>query len=156
MLFVPILYAYALGKESGIADEFAVTKFPGFHGNPGAGVVGGYNLGISAFTDNPGGALAFAEFLTTEPIQKEMFLKATLPAVATAVYEDPEVKKEIPFTEELLKAVEQAQARPVSPVYPEISEAIYNNVFEVLNGRQSADSATSKMGSEIESALQRF
>jgi multiple sugar transport system substrate-binding protein len=85
-----------------------------------------------------------------------MFLKATLPAVATAVYEDPEVQKEIPFTEELLKAVEQAQARPVSPVYTEISEAIFNNVFEVLQGRESADSATSKMKSEIESALQRF
>jgi multiple sugar transport system substrate-binding protein len=149
-------YAYALGKESGIADEFEVTKFPGFAGNEGAGVVGGYNLGISAFTDNPDGSLAFAEFLVTEPIQKEMFLKATLPAVATAVYEDPEVQKEIPFTEELLKAVEQAQARPVSPVYTEISEAIYDNVFEVLNGRESADSATSKMNSAIESALQRF
>jgi multiple sugar transport system substrate-binding protein len=149
-------YAYALGKESGIADEFAVAKFPGFAGNEGAGVVGGYNLGISAFTDNPEGSLAFAEFLVTEPIQKEMFLKATLPAVATAVYEDPEVQKEIPFTEELLKAVEQAQARPVSPVYTEISEAIYDNVFEVLNGRESSDSATSKMSSEIESALQRF
>lgn len=149
-------YAYALGKESGIADEFEVTKFPGFGGNPGAGVVGGYNLGISAYTDNPKGSLAFAEYLTTEPVQKEMFLKATLPAVATAVYEDPEVQKEIPFTEELLKAVEQAQARPVSPVYTEISEAIFDNVFEVLQGRESADGATSKMKSEIESALQRF
>lgn len=149
-------YAYALGKESGIADEFEVAKFPGFGGNEGAGVVGGYNLGISAYTDNPDGSLAFAEFLTTEPVQKEMFLKATLPAVATAVYEDPEVKKEIPFTTELLKAVEQAQARPVSPVYTEISEAIADNAFEVLNGRQSADAATSKMSSEIENALQRF
>jgi len=149
-------YAYALGKESGIADEFAVAKFPGFGGNEGAGVVGGYNLGISAYTDNPDGSLAFAEFLVTPPVQKEMFLKATLPAVATAVYKDPEVKKEIPFTEELLKAVEQAQARPVSPVYTEISEAIFNNVFEVLNGRQSADAATSKMSSEIEDALKRF
>lgn len=149
-------YAYALGKESNIANDFAVTKFPGFGGNEGAGVVGGYNLGISAFTDNPEGSLAFAEFLITEPVQKEMFLKATLPAVATAVYKDPDVKAEIPFTEELLKAVEQAQARPVSPVYTEISEAIYNNVFEVLNGRQSADGAASKMSSEIESALQRF
>ena len=102
------------------------------------------------------GSLAFAEFLVTEPVQKEMFLKATLPAVATAVYKDPEVKKEIPFTEELLKAVEQAQARPVSPVYTEISEAIADNTFEVLNGRQSADAATSKMNSEIEDALQRF
>ena len=149
-------YAYALGKESPVASEFAVAKFPGYAGNEGAGVVGGYNLGISAYTDNPAGSLAFAEFLTTEPVQKEMFLKATLPAVATAVYEDPEVKKEIPFTEELLKAVEQAQARPVSPVYTEISEAIYDNTFEVLNGRTSAKSATSKMSSEIEEALQRF
>lgn len=149
-------YAYALGKESGIANEFEVAKFPGFAGNPGAGVVGGYNLGISAYTDNPDGSLAFAEFLSTEAVQKEMFLKATLPAVVTSVYEDPKVKQEIPFTEELLKAVEQAQARPVSPVYTEISEAIFNNVFEVLQGRESADSATSNMKSEIESALQRF
>jgi multiple sugar transport system substrate-binding protein len=149
-------YAYALGKESNIAEDFEVAKFPGFGGNEGAGVVGGYNLGVSAFTDNPDASLAFAEFLTTQPVQKEMFLKATLPAVATAVYEDPEVKKELPFTEELLKAVEQAEARPVSPVYTEISEAIFNNVFEVMNGRESADSATSKMNSEIEDALQRF
>lgn len=149
-------YAYALGKESNIADSFEVAKFPGFGGNEGAGVVGGYNLGVSAYTDNPDGSLAFAEFLVTEPVQKEMFIKATLPAVATAVYKDADVKKEIPFTEELLKAVEQAQARPVSPVYTEISEAIYNNVFEVLNGRQSADGATSSMNSEIEEALQRF
>jgi len=149
-------YAYALGKESNIANDFEVAKFPGFGGNEGAGVIGGYNLGVSAYSDNPDGSLAFAEFLTTQPVQKEMFIKATLPAVAKAVYEDPEVKKEIPFTEELLKAVEQAQARPVSPVYSEISEAIYNNVFEVLNGRQSADGATSKMNSEIEDALQRF
>jgi trehalose/maltose transport system substrate-binding protein len=149
-------YAYALGKESNIADEFEVAKFPGYAGNEGAGVVGGYNLGISAYSDNPEGSLAFAEFLVEEPLQKEFFIKATLPAVVTAVYEDPQVKKEIPFTDELLKAVEQAQARPVSPVYTEISEAIFNNVFEVLNGRQSADSATSKMNSEIEDALQRF
>jgi multiple sugar transport system substrate-binding protein len=149
-------YAYALGKESNIADDFAVTKFPGFAGNEGAGVVGGYNLGISAYTDNPDGSLAFAEFLVTPAVQKQMFIKATLPATATSVYKDPQVQKEIPFTTELLKAVEQAQARPVSPVYTEISQAIYDNVFEVLNGKQSPDQATSKMNTEIEDALARF
>ncbi|HEY5709445.1 MAG TPA: ABC transporter substrate-binding protein [Solirubrobacterales bacterium] len=149
-------YAYALGKESNIADDFAVVKFPGFGGNEGAGVVGGYNLGISAYTDNPDGSLAFSEFLVSPPAQKEMFIKATLPATTTSVYNDPEVKTEIPFTTELLKAVEQAQARPVSPVYTEISQAIYDNVFEVLNGKESPDQATSKMSSEIEDALARF
>jgi multiple sugar transport system substrate-binding protein len=149
-------YAYALGKESNIADDFDVARFPGFAGNEGAGVVGGYNLGISSYTDNPDGSLAFAEFLVTPAVQKQMFIKATLPATATSVYKDPEVQEEIPFTTELLKAVEQAQARPVSPVYTEISQAIYDNVFEVINGKQSADEATSKMNSEIEDALQRF
>jgi trehalose/maltose transport system substrate-binding protein len=85
-----------------------------------------------------------------------MFITATLPATATSVYQDQEVKEEIPFTTELLKAVEQAQARPVSPVYTEISQAIYDNVFAVMNGRQSPDAATSKMSSEIEDALARF
>jgi trehalose/maltose transport system substrate-binding protein len=149
-------YAYALGKESNIAEDFAVAKFPGYGGNEGAGVVGGYNLGISAYTDNPDGSLAFAEFLVTPPVQKQMFIRATLPATATSVYQDQEVKEEIPFTTELLKAVEQAQARPVSPVYTEISQAIYDNVFAVLTGKQSADQATSKMSSEIEDALARF
>jgi multiple sugar transport system substrate-binding protein len=149
-------YAYSLGKESGIADDFDVAKFPGFAGGEGAGALGGYNLGISAFTDNAGGSLAFAEFLVTPEVQQEMFVKATLPATVTSVYKDPQVQKEIPFTEELLKAVEQAEPRPVSPVYTEISQAIYDNVFEVLNGRASADEAASSMNSEIEEALARF
>ena len=148
-------YAYALGKESGIADEFDVTTFPGFAGREGAGVVGGYNLGISAFSENPEGALAFAEFLVTLAVQKQA-MEATLPATVTAVYKDPKVQKALPFAPELLKAVEQADARPVSPVYTQISQAIYDNVFEVLNGRTSPDEAASAMNSQIEEALARF
>ncbi len=148
-------YAYALGKESEIADEFDIVTFPGFAGNEGAGVVGGYNLGISTFSANPEGALAFAEFLVTPAVQK-LAMEATLPATVTSVYKDPKVREALPFAPELLKAVEQAEARPVSPVYTEISQAIYDNVFAVLNGRSSPDEAASAMNSEIEEALQRF
>ncbi len=148
-------YAYALGKESAIADEFDIATFPGFAGNEGAGVVGGYNLGISAFSDNPEGSLAFAEFLVTPQVQKQA-MEATLPATVTEVYKDPKVREALPFAPELLKAVEQAEARPVSPVYTEISQAIYDNVFSVLNGRSSANEAASAMNSQIEEALQRF
>ncbi len=148
-------YAYALGKESAIADDFDIATFPGFAGNEGAGVVGGYNLGVSAFTDNPDGSLAFAEFLITPQVQKQA-MEATLPATVTEVYKDPKVREALPFAPELLKAVEQAEARPVSPVYTEISQAIYDNVFSVLNGRSAPDEAASAMNSQIEEALQRF
>jgi multiple sugar transport system substrate-binding protein len=149
-------YAYALGKDSKIADDFAVTTFPDYAGNPGAGVLGGYDLAISAFSKNPEGALAFANFATSPEAQVIQASKASLPAVLTAVYDDPQVKKALPFASELRDAVEQAKPRPVSPVYPQISEAIYNNVFAVLQGDMSPDEAATKMNDEIQQALETF
>ncbi len=149
-------YAYALGKESQIADDFDVTPLPGFSGGEGHGALGGYNLGISAFTDNPEGSLAFAEFLATPDIQKQMMIDASLPATLSSVYTDPQVEKALPFAPDLLTAVEQGVPRPVSPVNPEISQAIYENVYEVISGRMSPDEAAVAMNEQIEEALQRF
>jgi multiple sugar transport system substrate-binding protein len=149
-------YAYALGKESKIADDFAVTTFPEYAGNPGAGVLGGYNLAISAFSKNPEGALAFANFATSPEAQVIQASKASLPAVLTSVYDDPQVTKALPFASELRDAVEQAKPRPVTPVYPQVSEAVYNNVFAVLQGDMSPDEAATTMNDEIQQALETF
>jgi multiple sugar transport system substrate-binding protein len=149
-------YAYALGKDSKIADKFDIANFPGFAGNDGAGVLGGYNLAISAYSKNPEGALAFIEFATKSDQQKIMATEASLPPTVSATYDDPAVKKAMPFAEELRTAIDQAQPRPVSPVYPQISEAIYNNVYSALQGDTSPDEAASKMNDEIQKALETF
>ena len=149
-------YAYSLGKDSKIADNFDIATFPGFAGNEGAGVLGGYNLAISAYSKNPEGSLAFAEFATDPKQQALMATEASLPPTVTATYDDPAVKKAMPFAEELRSAIEQAQPRPVSPVYPQISEAIYNNAYAALQGDMSPDEAASKMNEEIQKALETF
>jgi multiple sugar transport system substrate-binding protein len=149
-------YAYALDKKSKIGSKFDIATFPGFSGQQGAGVLGGYNLGISAFSKNPSGSLAFAEFATKPDQQKIMATEASLPPTTSATYDDPAVKKALPFAGELKTAIEQAKPRPVSPVYPQISEAVYNNVYDVLQGNASPDEAASKMNDEITKALQTF
>jgi multiple sugar transport system substrate-binding protein len=149
-------YAYALAKESKIADDFAVTTFPSYQGNQGAGVLGGYDLAISAYSENPEGSLAFINFATSPEQQVLMVTKASLPPVTTAVYDDPQVKKTLPFATELRDAVEQAEPRPVSPVYPQISEAIFTNVFSALQGDMSPDEAATAMNEEIQEALETF
>jgi multiple sugar transport system substrate-binding protein len=149
-------YAYALGKDSKIADKFDIATFPGFAGKDGAGVLGGYNLGISAYSKNPKGSLAFAEFATDPEQQALMAKEASLPPTVSEVYDDPAVKKAMPFAGELRTAIEQAKPRPVSPVYPQISEAIYNNVYDALQGKASPDDAASKMNDEIQKALETF
>jgi multiple sugar transport system substrate-binding protein len=149
-------YAYALGKDSKIADKFDISTFPGYKGNEGAGVLGGYNLAISAYSKNPEGSLAFAQFATEPEQQKLMATEASLPPTLTETYDDPAVKKAMPFAAELRDAIGQAQPRPVSPVYPQISEAIFNNVYDALQGKASPDEAASKMNEEIQKALETF
>ncbi len=149
-------YAYALGKDSTIADKFDIATFPGFAGKKPAGVVGGYNLGISAYSKNPEGSLAFIDFATKPDQQKIMATEASLPPTVSDVYDDPAVKKAMPFADQLRSAIEQAKARPPSPVYPQISEAVYNNVYAALQGDMSPDEAASKMNDEIQKALETF
>jgi multiple sugar transport system substrate-binding protein len=46
--------------------------------------------------------------------------------------------------------------RPVSPVYTQISQAIYKNVNNALAGRASPQDALKKADSQINSALSTF
>jgi multiple sugar transport system substrate-binding protein len=149
-------YAYSLGLQSPIKGKFKITTLPGWEDNPGGGVIGGYNLAINAYSKNPGTALAFADFVTQPKQQEFMAAKTSLPPTLSAAYDAPDVKKALPFAAELRKAVAQASPRPISPVYPQISEAIYNNVYNALWGGASADSALKKANDQIDKALQTF
>src|SRR5919106_6094338 len=149
-------YAYALGKESKIADNFDVGTFPGFEGGEPAGVLGGINLAISAYSKNPEGAAAFIDFAPGPEVQKANFLESAAPPATAAAYDDPEVQQEYAFASDLKGAVEQGQARPVSPVYSQISEAIFSNVHDALQGNAEPQAALEKMASDIESALETF
>jgi trehalose/maltose transport system substrate-binding protein len=149
-------YAYALGKESKIADDFDITTFPSFEGGEPASVLGGINLAISAYSKNPEGAAAFIDFATSEVVQKANFLESASPPCFAATYDDPEVQEEYAFASDLKAAVEQGQARPVSPVYSQISEAIFTNVHDALQGRAEPAAALESMSSDIEKALETF
>jgi multiple sugar transport system substrate-binding protein len=149
-------YAYALGKESKIADQFDIATFPSFEGGEPASVLGGINLAISAFAKNPEGAAAFINYATGPEVQKTNFLESASPPTTAAAYDDPEVQKKYAFASDLKAAVEQGQVRPVSPVYPQITEAIYNNVHDALQGNAEPAAALEKMTSDIEKALETF
>lgn len=149
-------YAYALGNQSPIKGKFKVETLPGWNDKPASGVIGGYNLAVNAYSKNPGTALAFAEFVTQPKQQEYMAAKTTLPPTLSKTYDSPAVQKVMPFAKQLRKAIAQAHPRPLSPVYPQISEAIYNNVYNALWGGASVDSALKKANDQINQALKTF
>jgi multiple sugar transport system substrate-binding protein len=148
-------YAYALGNKSKIKGKFEITNLPGFGGKPGAGVLGGTNLAISSYTDNPGGSLAVVNFFTGK-VGQQLIGEGATPPATTAAYDVPSVRKAIGLPDAIKAAVAAAKPRPVSPVYPQISQAIYKNVNAALSGQASTDGAVKDMQAGIEKALSSF
>ena len=111
---------------------------------------------ISAYSKNPGGALALLDYMSGPEHQRLLASKYSLGPILDETYDDPAVKQALPFSAELKQAVSEAHARPVSPVYPQISQAIYKNVNQALVGQMSPEDAMKNAQSDIEKALSTF
>ncbi len=151
----PYVYGTAT-KAKATKGKFKVAPFPSFEGAGNAGILGGANLVVSTNSKNPGAALKFIDYMTSEKRQTEDVVKFSDASPLVSVYDDPGVQKAQPFAAELKTAVEQSKSRPVSPVYPQISEAIYKNVNEALSGAVTAEAALKQAQTEVERALQTF
>jgi multiple sugar transport system substrate-binding protein len=151
-------YAYALGNKKGskVAGKFKVAPYPPFEGGGKAAILGGHNMVVSAYSKNPGGALKLIDYLTSTERMTKNAVDFSKTPVLTASFEDPAVKKAMPFADELKQAVEQAKSRPVSPVYTQISQAIYKNVNNALSGQVEPKAALEKASKDMEKALATF
>jgi multiple sugar transport system substrate-binding protein len=92
----------------------------------------------------------------TSGVGQRLIGEGATPPATTAAYKDPSVRKAIGLPDEIEHAVSQAKPRPVSPVYPQISQALYQNVNKALSGELSTDAAVKNMSSQIQKALQTF
>ena len=150
-------YAYGISQDTDkLKGKFDVAPLPAYAGAGRASILGGGNSVISAYSKNPGGALAVVDFLASQDWQTTLMSEYSQMSPFKATYDQPAVKQAIPFSAEIRQAIEQARARPVSPVYPQISQAIYRNVNDALAGRTSPEKAMKNAQSDIERALATF
>ena len=150
-------YAYALNQKAPeVKGRFDVTALPAFDGGGRGGILGGNGPILSAYSENPEGALLFIDHLTSPETLQLNMAEYSLPSVLEATYEDAEVQEAIPYAADLRRAIEQAQPRPVSPVYTQISQAIYENVNKALGGELSPEDALQQGNEQIDEALATF
>jgi multiple sugar transport system substrate-binding protein len=150
-------YAYGLSQDTErLKGKFDVAPLPEWEGGGKAAILGGGNNVISVFSKNPGGALAVVDFLAQQDWQTQLTAEFSQASPLKATYDQPEVQEAIPFSDDLRQALEQARPRPVSPVYPQISQAIYKNVNQALAGQMSPEDAMEQAQSDIEKALATF
>ena len=86
--------------------------------------LGGFNIAVSAYSNNPDLAFDAAECLASPENQALSAELGGLPPTSESVYDDPKVQEAFPFADELRESIDAAAPRPVTPAYSDISLAI--------------------------------
>lgn len=139
-------YAYSLGNADGsaVAGLFDVSPLPGTDQGSPAASLGGWQLGVSAYSQNPELAADVALFMASYDEQKVRAVEGSLNPTIMALYEDEDVLEAVPFFGSLYDVFINAVARPstaTAPQYAAVSQLFYRAVHEVLSGTEDAGTA---------------
>jgi multiple sugar transport system substrate-binding protein len=86
--------------------------------------IGGYNLGISAYSQHPSQAFAAAQCLTQPANQETDAIKGGLAPVTTSIYDNAAFDKAYPFHALIKQQLETYGIRPQTPAYADVTLAI--------------------------------
>jgi multiple sugar transport system substrate-binding protein len=151
-------YVYAKLRDPatypGGAADVRASPLPRWQGrNTPASVLGGHILVISAFTKNPGAALALVDYLASRKvIERDAVDFALAPALA-GLWKDQRVRAALPAVDDLEQEIVNARLRPVTPVYDQISQIISSTVNAALQGKISPGDALRNANSRVQQAL---
>ncbi|MEM7530924.1 MAG: ABC transporter substrate-binding protein [Chloroflexota bacterium] len=155
-------YAYSLGnaEDSVIAGNFAVVPLPMGDGDGArhADTLGGWQMAVSAYSENIETAAEFAKCMSGYDAQKiRATLGSNLPTIGD-LYQDDDVLEANPFFGQLYDVFDGgAVARPstvTSDRYNEVSTIYFTEVNKVLTGAQSGQEAVEAIESQLQEVLQ--
>jgi multiple sugar transport system substrate-binding protein len=150
----PYVFGLATNDASSkVKGKFAVAPLPGLGSKvPGVSSLGGHNAAISAFSAHKATALDFLKFMLTPETQKFYVTQGSLAPVIPSLYTDSTLTTKLPYLPVLLKSIQSAQPRPVTPFYPAVTTAIQDNAYAALKGSKSVDQAVKDMSAAITAA----
>ena len=138
-------YKFALSqdpKSSKIAGKFEVhNMLYGGTNTTGHSSLGGWQYGINAYSKSPDAAWKFIQYKLAEPTQKTFAVKLSLTSTLLSIYDDADVLKANPFFAKLKPVFQTAQPRPVTPFYPDVSNAIQVRIHNALTGQATPSAA---------------
>lgn len=155
-------YAYVLGEadDSVIKGKFQVTQLPMGDGEGAthAATLGGWQMMVSAYSEQPDAGKAFAAYMTSPELQKARAIERSgLPTIGD-LYQDQDVLAANPFFGELFDVFESGSvARPSTAsadLYGEVSSKYFTKVNEILTGSASdVAAALEELAADLEDTM---
>lgn len=151
-------YAWKLhqGSDSPVAGKTGVTILPHFKKGKSVSTLGGWHIGLSKYSDTKKEAWELIKYITSYEVQKKMIMTIGWNPSRKDVYDDVDVKKEIPHVKILKETLENSVARPVLTYYPQLSDVMQRLVNNCLSGKMTSEEALNKIQNEAEELAELY
>jgi len=149
----PYCYSLSMGENSAVVDKFDVCPLPSIDGKGGAAALGGWQLAVSKYSENPEVAADVVKFFTNYESQKTKAIELSQNPTIMALYEDEDVLAASPFFGSLYDVFINATPRPstaTAPNYNAVSVAFFQAVHSVLTGEMDAAEAFELLELELQ------
>jgi multiple sugar transport system substrate-binding protein len=148
----PFVWSAAQADSPSIFKHMGYAAFPSVIAGTAPKVsIGGYNLGVSAYSSHPQLAFDAVRCLVQPVNQRRDAIKGGLAPVSASIYDEPAFEKAYPFHALIKAQLQDYGIRPQTPAYADITLAIQ----DALSPTSSIDPKTvvSTLRSEIKKAL---
>ena len=144
-------YAQMLVDDtSTVKDCVSITTMPvGSSGEEPAACTGGWNVAVSAYTDQEEAAMLLAQYISGEKGQRlRTQMNSTLPTIIT-LYDDQELQRSVGYLETVKECVAYGEARPASSDYASLSTLIQEYLHKALTGVEGAQEAMDSLAAAM-------
>lgn len=145
-------FAYALAndpKKSKVAGRVGVAPTLSVGSNSGHGCIGGWVLGINAFSQQKDTAWKFIDYMLSKDTQTSLALNAGLISSRPDVVSDSTVQDKLPIYKQLSTILNGGYSRPKMQNYNKFSTPLQASINSVLSGQGSAQDALTSVQSQI-------
>ena len=152
-------YAWTLLQDerlSRVAGRVGVSFVPAARGGRPAAALGGAQLAINKFSRQPALAWSLVEFLTDRDQMLERARVASQLPSRRSLYEGDELTRAMALPiGDLQMAIESAVARPVTPVYTEVSQLLQVHLHRALTRQEDPRDALTEAAHELRTLFER-
>jgi multiple sugar transport system substrate-binding protein len=150
----PYVWSNIEGRDSRLQGKVGVAPMPHLAGHESSATLGGWQLAVSAHSRYPAEAAKLARFLTSFKAQKILALHLGNNPTRKALYQDPEVVAKNPFFKDLYMVFVHAAPRPVTPLYPQISQILQRELSEIISAHKDPTKAALNAAFEVRGIYQ--
>src|SRR5690625_3612287 len=140
--------------ESPANGNFEISPLPTWEGGEPASASGGFNLGVSAFSENTEEAIEFVTWASSDPEPQALLATGgSVPPTLQSVYDDPELQDD-PVMAMLGEVLPDTVARPPAPWWNELSVEMQQNIFPAVNGDADIEQSIAAVHDYLQSTVE--